>query len=693
MADSENTCPDPHLLSQVLEGTASEDVFELVESHLGECPDCARRLESIVPQCLTILERMRRMKADQAAPSWESGLELTAEKIQIRIRNPETIGPYRVIRKIGQGAMGEVFECQDDRLHRRVAVKTIIRPDHSEDLSKRITTEARLLAGLNHPNIVTIHDFGFSEDGLPYLVMELVEGETLKRRIRKSRLSANQAAALTRDCALAIAYAHECGVLHRDLKPSNILLARQQAIGSRAECDTFGAIAKIADFGLAKSLEDDLQASHTGSVLGTPAYLAPETIHKGAAVGPSADIYALGIVLYECLAGEPPFKAGTFAALVNEIEHASPDFERIESRTSLADLRTIIEKCLEKRPADRYLTARELASDLDLYLAGRPILAKPVPLSGQLVRWCRRNALAATALAAVMISLLLIASISVVFSLKQRALRREAEGLILEAGIQRDLANQSNRSMRSMNQFAQSQRDVALESLDESSDALFEALMTLNTPETKSLESVREARAAIAAKIIDISDRIRQVEGYDLLDTTYQIDLHERLAYVRTAMAQHKEAVQQFEEALRLYETLPAEIQESGPMVVRRIEWASLLGDSLTALGDSSGARAAWRKAWNRFSGNHGTAARTDPNSLTVLVAVGEKLADAEMKYGQADDSARIRSELDSLKKRSNERTRLDESAKRNEFEPADSEAPQAGPKTPRCDPFPEMRT
>lgn len=688
MADFENSCPDLQILIQVIEGTASEDVVERVEAHLGKCPDCVRRLESIVPQCLTILSRMRRMKPVEESSLPASIREFTDSKMQFRIRNPESIGPYRVIRKIGQGAMGEVFECEDNRLHRRVAVKTLIRPNRTEELSKRITTEARLLAGLNHPNIVTLHDFGSSDDGTPYLVMELVEGETLKRRIRQSRLSANQAATLTRDCALAIAYSHERGVLHRDLKPSNILLAKNRSIASEADGDSFEAIAKIADFGLAKSLEVDMQASQSGSVVGTPAYLAPELIQKGAVVGASADIYALGIILYECLAGEPPFKAGTFAALVKEIEQASPDFDRIESRTRLEDLRTIIEKCLEKRPEDRYLTARELASDLDLYLAGRPIQAKPVPLSGQLVRWYRRNKLAATALAAVVMSLFLIASISVVFSLKQRALRREAERLVLEASMQRDQANQSNRSMISMHQFAKSQRDIALGSFNESSDALFEVFKLLNNPEMKSHVSAREALAAKAAKIIDITDRIRQVEGYDLLDTTFQIDLQERLALVRQAIDQHEEAVKAFEETLRLYDSLPVEIQESGRMAARRIDWASRHGDSLTALGDSPRARTTWREAWNRRSGKNGVPAIDDPKSLAALVTLGEKLADAEMKSGKPEDSARIRTELDSIRDRSSDRTRHNGSAKCNEFEPADSDASKAGSKTLLSDPL-----
>ena len=685
MADSENACPDSQLLMQVLDGTASDEVVERVEAHLGECPDCVHRLESIGPQCLTMLSRMRRMMPDPASSSPESVLDSDGAQMQFRIRNPESIGPYRVIRKIGQGAMGEVFECQDDRLNRRVAVKTIIRPNRSEDLSKRITTEARLLAGLNHPNIVTLYEFGSSDDGTPFLVMELVEGETLKRRIRQSRLSANQAAALTMDCALAIAYAHECGVLHRDLKPSNILLANHQTFGSGAESDCLGAIAKIADFGLAKSLEADMAASQSGTIVGTPAYLAPEMIQPGAVVSASSDIYALGIVLYECVAGEPPFKAGTFAALVKEIEHSAPDFDQIECRTIPDDLRTIIEKCLEKRPEDRYLTARDLAMDLDLYLEGRPILAKPVPLSGQLVRWSRRNALAATALTAVMMSLFLIASISVVFSLRQRALRREAERLVLEASLERDKANESNRSMISMHQFAKSQRDFALKTLEESSDALFEAFERLNQRDPENMEGLREARAEIAEKIIAIADQIRHLEGYDLLETTSHMDLHERLGIVRQAMAQHQEAVKEFEETLRLAESLPVEIQDSGQMVARRIAWTSKLGDSLTAMGDSLKARTVWRKAWDRWAGSSGELARDDPDAFAALVTLGEKLADAEMKSGEPENSERIRSELNSIRNRSRDRTKND-NMKCREIEANDPGLSQGVPNTLRCD-------
>lgn len=675
MSDFEDTCPDSQLLIQVLDGTANADLVESVETHLGTCPDCVRRLESIGPQCLTMLSRMRRMMPDQASTSPESVPDFAEAKMQFRIRNPESIGPYRVIRKIGQGAMGEVFECHDERLHRRVAVKTLIRPDFSEDLSRRITTEARLLAGLNHPNIVTLHDFGSSEDGTPYLVMELVEGETLKRRIKKARLSANQAAYYTRDCALAIAYAHECGVLHRDLKPSNILLAKQRTTGSKADGTPVDAIAKIADFGLAKSLDVDTMDSQTGSVLGTPAYLAPEMIQKGAVVGASVDIYALGVVLYECLFGHPPFKADTFAALIKEIEHASPDFDLAESPVIPADLRTIIEKCLEKRPADHYVTARELAADLDLFLAGRPIQARPVPLSGQLVRWCRRNSLAATALAVAFLSLALIASISVGFSIRQAALRRQADKLALEASVQQNLAERSNRSAIFNQQFAKSQRDIALEILTESSDSFFAVFEILDALELKNVGAALTARIELANRIFGISNQIRQLEGFELLDTTYQMDLNGRLAIVHKALVQHQEAISEFEEALRLAETLPEPMQETGRIASRTIAWNLRIGESLTALGVPIKARTVWRNAWDRWAEKSGELARGDPEALAALVALGEKLADAEMKSGDPANSARIRKELDSMRNRASDRTSLNDSPKCDESEEADLDA------------------
>lgn len=643
MADSENACPDSQLLMQVLDGTASDEVVERVEAHLGECPDCVHRLESIGPQCLTMLSRMRRMMPDPASSSPESVLDSDGAQMQFRIRNPESIGPYRVIRKIGQGAMGEVFECQDDRLNRRVAVKTIIRPNRSEDLSKRITTEARLLAGLNHPNIVTLYEFGSSDDGTPFLVMELVEGETLKRRIRQSRLSANQAAALTMDCALAIAYAHECGVLHRDLKPSNILLANHQTFGSGAESDCLGAIAKIADFGLAKSLEADMAASQSGTIVGTPAYLAPEMIQPGAVVSASSDIYALGIVLYECVAGEPPFKAGTFAALVKEIEHSAPDFDQIECRTIPDDLRTIIEKCLEKRPEDRYMSARDLASDLELFLAGRPIHAKPVPLSGQLVRWCRREPILTGSLVSSFVLMVTLVIGSIVFAWRQASLKREAQ----------EFATQAKENERQ----AAIERDFALDVLSDSTTVLFQSFINLNTlklDESK-YPGLKRAKSDIAGKFARIAERTKALPGIERLRPGEMLMLLYQAAFLQFNAGFPEFAMPIFDEIRLVLATLPHDELGSSSVAAAWINSANLEAVLVKGHGKRpADAEQIWRRTWDTWMSPEFESHRRDMTDLNLVLLknLGWNFAKHLESAGKSEESARIHSEIAKLNQR-----------------------------------------
>ncbi len=293
---------------------------------------------------------------------------------------PARIGPYTIISELGRGGMGVVYLAQHIQLGRIVALKTIrCGGTASSALEMRFLREAQTVAQLRHPHIVTVHDAG-QADGHAYFAMDFVEGGDLAQRLRTQRqFEPRTAARLLQQVAAAIAYSHGEGVLHRDLKPSNILLG--------------GDAPLVADFGLAA--QPDSGASLTGAmiVLGTPHYSAPEVLRGpgGGERGAPADIYALGVILYELLAGRPPFAGASAAGLPSLVATTEPPALRLLAPQVPRDLETICRCCLAIEPARRYASAALLAEDLRRFLAGEPILARPVSAAAQLWRWARRR--------------------------------------------------------------------------------------------------------------------------------------------------------------------------------------------------------------------------------------------------------------------------------------------------------------
>jgi serine/threonine protein kinase/tetratricopeptide (TPR) repeat protein len=337
------------------------------------------------------------------------------------------MGPYRVIRVLGQGGMGIVYEAQDSRLKRRVAIKAI-REVRLLDahFHTRFEREAESLARLRHPNIVQIFEAGVLA-GRPYLALEYVDGTNLAELLSGRPQEVRATAQFVRTLAAAIHYAHEQGVVHRDIKPSNILVEaagrtvrpepgapHSDAAGKRpvpASSDVPALLnPRITDFGLAKQL-DDVELTQTGDLLGTPGYMAPELTRKqqsSDAGARLADLYSLGCILYEMLVGRPPFRGATALDTLEQARVLDPVSPRQLRPDVPRDLQTICLKCLEKTPTQRYGSAAELADDLDRFLGGDPILARPVTLWGQSIRWARRKPALATAASLLVVCFLAI---------------------------------------------------------------------------------------------------------------------------------------------------------------------------------------------------------------------------------------------------------------------------------------------
>jgi eukaryotic-like serine/threonine-protein kinase len=338
---------------------------------------------------------------DRTTPRTE---EMPAESPKSRKPPAGQVGPelpgYEILEVIGRGGMGVVYKALHVQLDRLVALKMVLSGAHAspEELA-RFSTESQAVAQLQHPGIVQIYEVG-EHDGLPYFSLEFVAGGSLANKIGGTPQPTRAAALMVRELALAMREAHRRNIIHRDLKPANVLLTADGA-------------PKITDFGLAKRMDADSEQTHTGAIMGSPSYMAPEQAwgqtHQ---IGPLTDVYALGAILYEMLVGRPPFQGASAVetiALVRTQEPVPPT--RLQPKVAV-DLETICLKCLQKDPAKRYEGASALAEDLERFLEGRPILARPVGSVERLTRWCLRNPRVAGLAGAVAGLLITVAAVS-----------------------------------------------------------------------------------------------------------------------------------------------------------------------------------------------------------------------------------------------------------------------------------------
>jgi WD40 repeat protein len=304
----------------------------------------------------------------------------------------QTFGPYVLLERIGRGGMGVVYRARHVGLNRLVALK-VLPPVGPGMEANRFRNEAEMIAALDHPGIVPVYEVG-EHAGSAYFAMKLCEGGSLAERLTNYRDDARSAACLVVQVAHALYHAHQHGILHRDLKPSNILL------------DASGT-PHLADFGLAKRLQSGPDLTLSGTLLGTPSYMAPEqTAGTRAAVTTVTDIYGLGAVLYALLTGAPPFRGPTPLEILLLVQHTQPRPPRALNPRLDRDLETICLKCLEKDASRRYASAAALAEDLERWLRGEPIAARPVGRLERVRAWCRRNRLVA-GLSALVATLLL----------------------------------------------------------------------------------------------------------------------------------------------------------------------------------------------------------------------------------------------------------------------------------------------
>jgi serine/threonine-protein kinase len=404
----EEGCPGRDALAAYAAGQLPSAVLEAVAEHVAACPACLSTLEEAHSRTADgdpLVAQLRRC-ARSPAPTEQAGGPETAFPSTVQDAGPGAVsdagatgaaaapeagglfGQYELREEIGRGAMGVVYKARQTRLDRFVAIKMIHAGAYAGPAERlRFCVEGQAVARLQHPHVIQVHEFN-EHGGQLYLCTEFLEGGTLAGKLGGARLPLRDAARLVQTLAEAVHAAHERHIVHRDLKPSNVLL-------------TADGTPKVGDFGLAKLLDAGGGETAPDAILGTPSYMAPEqAAGRAHEVGPPADVYALGAILYEALAGRPPFRGATRLATLELVRSASPAPPTSLRRDVPADLEAVCLKCLEKEPGRRYASAAALGRDLGRWLRGEPTEARPLPWYARAWRRVPRRVAAAALLAA-----------------------------------------------------------------------------------------------------------------------------------------------------------------------------------------------------------------------------------------------------------------------------------------------------
>lgn len=478
------------------------------------CPRCQRALPAelaragFCPRCASA-----RLEAFTAPPGSAPPIPLAPAGAESEI---SAIGPYTIIQEVGRGGMGTVYLAQHAELGRLVALKVIARGGTGQSVRDlRFLREAQTVARLRHPHIVPVLDAGRTDEGQAYFAMDYIEGGDLAARIRIGPFSPRSAATLMQKVAAAIAYSHAEGVLHRDLKPSNILLDGDEP--------------HVADFGLAGDIEHTAGLTVAPTLMGTPHYQAPEVLRSGSAAhDASAEVYALGVILYEMLTGRTPFAGASASELAQWLANRDPPTVRLLAPHVPRDLELICAKAIAVEPAQRYPAVAALETDLRCFLAGEPIVARPLSAPLRFARWMRRRpALAATW---ILVVALAVASTTAAFWINQERLRADAATSRAEVALEQ--ARQSEERARAQLRTAKiaearalrdtpgiRRRATALAALQEATavragtDLRAEAVATLLRPDLVPLRTWDLASSGPVAVSIEPRGRLAAIEA------------------------------------------------------------------------------------------------------------------------------------------------------------------------------------
>ncbi len=389
---------------------ALSDSIANVTPYLAPCSVCGAEARISRGSCVSCLLRTGLEEADEAdLEDFDDVLD------EVEVRDTDwRLGNYQILEEIGRGGMGVIYRARQRHSKRIVALKRILSyHGDSRETLERFRREAEAAASLDHPNILPIHEVG-EADGLPFFTMKYATGGSLQQAASALSADPRECVRLLAKVARAVAFAHREGILHRDLKPGNILLdARSEPM--------------VTDFGLAKWIDTNSDLTRSLAIYGTPGFIAPEQAEgPAAALTPAADIYSLGAILFDLLTGRPPFLGEHAIAVIRQAsEKTAPRLRSLVPKVD-RDLETICAKCLEREAPARYRSAADLANDLESWLGGRPIIARPVSPPVQAWRWARRTPRLAASIALCVV-LAALGIIGWVSSSRSDAIVRQAE--------------------------------------------------------------------------------------------------------------------------------------------------------------------------------------------------------------------------------------------------------------------------
>lgn len=482
--------------------------------------------------------------------------------IPLAPQTTKIFGDYEILETIAKGGMGVVYKARQRKLNRIVALKMILAGQFADEGDiERFYVEAEAAAQLRHPNIVGIFEVGECE-GQHYFSMEYIEGRSLGDLVREHPLEPRDAARFVKTISEAMHYAHEKGVLHRDLKPSNVLVDNNDE-------------PLITDFGLAKRTEEQSMRTAAGSILGTPSYMPPEQASgKLDLISERSDVYSIGAILYELNTGKPPFGAPNPWETIKQVISDEPVSPRLLNNSVPVDLETICLKCLQKDQARRYHSAQDLADELERFLAGEPILARPIGIVERVVRWCYRNPWPTVAMGVMLLGVV-GTSVGLREALKAKSAAKASEKTAIDERGKAEVAQKAAEASEVKAVLAKDQAEKGRDQLMEAINELFTAwgdVTLLNTP------GLEEVRAKLLATAKDLYERMGDELGADPKVQEGLGEAYFRLGRLMFYLDSYVDAQEALEAGVAVQRSLHAELPDDDDRL-------HALGETLNQLG------------------------------------------------------------------------------------------------------------
>ncbi|MFN3193266.1 MAG: serine/threonine-protein kinase [Aureliella sp.] len=518
---------------------------------------------------------------------------------------PYAFGNYVLQDLLGRGGMGSVYIAEQPAAKRRVAIKIAevesLSPHSRQLMCARFEQEAHAAAAVVHDHIVPIYDVGVF-DGKPFIAMQMVEGGDLGKRSKEEPISPKNAAQYLKGIAAGVAEAHKAGMLHRDIKPQNILI------------DNSTNRAMLTDFGLARYTEDDSGMTQAGQLLGTPSFMPPEQIRDSSKIDARADVYSLGATLYQLVTGKAPFKASDIHETLRQVLNVDATSPRELNSEVDRDLETICLKCLEKEPDLRYPSADELAEDLNRYVDGRPINARPAGPIRKLAKWCRRNPALAFAQGAAVAGLLLTVAVSLI---GWRASHQQ--WLVTESVLKKSTATVDDLFVQVKDEPLMTSPgfEVIREQLLQRAIEHYRGFVGIIEREGGLADEIAYANAALASMYVDLS--------FSIEESKEQIDAAKN-SFARLT-EQQRSTPKMLEAQSDLY-------LASGRIAFSEMDLGTMLADFEEAV--------AFRKRWFEAEPESIEAARKLANSIMNVGLAQRQQAQAAAAEGQADSAGEL---------------------------------------------------